>query len=116
MALMGSAGQPAESDFDSGTDTDASSDDEATALDYFDMPTLFTEKQQAQWLLLGQQKHKRRWRRFTKKPVRKVLAETAGAHQAKAKGDGGTQRMPTVKLRSATYAAAHNISDANALE
>eukprot|EP00959_Pyramimonas_sp_CCMP1952_P336275 7041516-Pyramimonas_sp.AAC.1 len=33
MALMGSAGQPAESDFDSGTDTDMSSDDEAAVLD-----------------------------------------------------------------------------------
>eukprot|EP00959_Pyramimonas_sp_CCMP1952_P170910 3571622-Pyramimonas_sp.AAC.1 len=32
--LLGSAGQTAESDFDSGTDTDASSGDEATALDY----------------------------------------------------------------------------------
>eukprot|EP00959_Pyramimonas_sp_CCMP1952_P440561 9223897-Pyramimonas_sp.AAC.1 len=31
MTRMGSAGQPAESDFDSGTDTDTSSDDEATA-------------------------------------------------------------------------------------
>eukprot|EP00959_Pyramimonas_sp_CCMP1952_P166794 3485987-Pyramimonas_sp.AAC.1 len=36
---MGLAGQPAESDFDSGTDTDASSEYEATALDYSDMPT-----------------------------------------------------------------------------
>eukprot|EP00959_Pyramimonas_sp_CCMP1952_P274529 5738924-Pyramimonas_sp.AAC.1 len=34
MTLLGSAGQPAESDFDSGTDADTSSDDEATALDY----------------------------------------------------------------------------------
>eukprot|EP00959_Pyramimonas_sp_CCMP1952_P013531 285574-Pyramimonas_sp.AAC.1 len=65
---MGSAGQPAESDFDSGPDADASSDDEATALDYSDMPTYFTEEQQAQWLFLGNQKHKRRWRRFMKKP------------------------------------------------
>ncbi len=40
---MGSAGQPAESDFDSGTDADASSDDEATALDCSDMPTYLTE-------------------------------------------------------------------------
>eukprot|EP00959_Pyramimonas_sp_CCMP1952_P000594 11252-Pyramimonas_sp.AAC.1 len=36
MARLGSAGQPAESDFDSGTDTNASSDDEAAALDYSD--------------------------------------------------------------------------------
>eukprot|EP00959_Pyramimonas_sp_CCMP1952_P101084 2114556-Pyramimonas_sp.AAC.1 len=69
---MGSAGQPAESDFDSGTDTDASSDDEASALDCSDMPTYLTEEQRAQWLLLGDQKHKRRWRRSMKKPVRKV--------------------------------------------
>eukprot|EP00959_Pyramimonas_sp_CCMP1952_P097014 2027873-Pyramimonas_sp.AAC.1 len=55
MALMGSAGQPAESDFDSGTGTDTSSDDEATALDYSDMPTYLTEEQQAQWLFLGYQ-------------------------------------------------------------
>eukprot|EP00959_Pyramimonas_sp_CCMP1952_P268974 5623974-Pyramimonas_sp.AAC.1 len=57
MTLMGSAGQPAESDLDSGTDTDTPSDDEATALDYSDMPTYFTEEQQAQWLFLGYQKH-----------------------------------------------------------
>eukprot|EP00959_Pyramimonas_sp_CCMP1952_P428037 8964598-Pyramimonas_sp.AAC.1 len=31
MVLMGSAGQPADSDFDFGADTDASPDDEATA-------------------------------------------------------------------------------------
>eukprot|EP00959_Pyramimonas_sp_CCMP1952_P156568 3274379-Pyramimonas_sp.AAC.1 len=49
MTLVGSAGQPAESDFDSGTDAGASSDDEATALDYSDMPTYLTEEQQAQW-------------------------------------------------------------------
>eukprot|EP00959_Pyramimonas_sp_CCMP1952_P422705 8854928-Pyramimonas_sp.AAC.1 len=35
---VGSAGQPAESDLDSGTDADASSDGEAAALDYGDMP------------------------------------------------------------------------------
>eukprot|EP00959_Pyramimonas_sp_CCMP1952_P324772 6798074-Pyramimonas_sp.AAC.1 len=50
---MGSAGQPAESDFDSGSDADTSSDDEATALDYSDMPTYLTEEQQAQLLLFG---------------------------------------------------------------
>eukprot|EP00959_Pyramimonas_sp_CCMP1952_P248674 5198131-Pyramimonas_sp.AAC.1 len=53
MTPMGSAGQPAESDFDSGTDTDTSSDDEATALDYSDTPTYLTEGQQAQWFLLA---------------------------------------------------------------
>eukprot|EP00959_Pyramimonas_sp_CCMP1952_P325698 6816935-Pyramimonas_sp.AAC.1 len=68
---MGSAGQPAESDFDSGTDADSSCDDEATALGYSDMPTYLTEEQQAQWLTLGYQKHKRRWRRFMETPVRK---------------------------------------------
>eukprot|EP00959_Pyramimonas_sp_CCMP1952_P189092 3955172-Pyramimonas_sp.AAC.1 len=55
MTLMGSAGQLTESDFDSGTDAHASADDEATALDYSDMPTYFTEEQRAQWLLLGHQ-------------------------------------------------------------
>eukprot|EP00959_Pyramimonas_sp_CCMP1952_P167906 3508840-Pyramimonas_sp.AAC.1 len=69
---MVSAGQPAESDFDSGTDTDASLDDEATAFDYSDMPTYLTEEQQEQWLFVGYQKHKRRLRRFMKEPVRKV--------------------------------------------
>eukprot|EP00959_Pyramimonas_sp_CCMP1952_P272722 5701297-Pyramimonas_sp.AAC.1 len=64
------------------------------------MPTYLTEESQAQWLFLGDQKHKRRWRRFMKKPVRKVSrivrrslkgkgkgrskgTETAGIHQAK---------------------------------
>eukprot|EP00959_Pyramimonas_sp_CCMP1952_P020036 423059-Pyramimonas_sp.AAC.1 len=46
---MGSAGQPAESDFDSSTDADASSDGEVTALDYSDMPACYAEEQQAQW-------------------------------------------------------------------
>eukprot|EP00959_Pyramimonas_sp_CCMP1952_P281781 5889670-Pyramimonas_sp.AAC.1 len=62
MTLIGSAGQPAESDFDPGTDTDASSDDETTALDYSDMPTYLTEEQQALWLFWGYQKHERGWR------------------------------------------------------
>eukprot|EP00959_Pyramimonas_sp_CCMP1952_P300041 6275566-Pyramimonas_sp.AAC.1 len=68
---MGSAGQPAESGFDSGTGTDTSSDDEATGLGSSDMLTYLTAEEQAQWLFLGHQKHKRRWRRFMKKPVRK---------------------------------------------
>eukprot|EP00959_Pyramimonas_sp_CCMP1952_P126173 2638388-Pyramimonas_sp.AAC.1 len=51
--IVGSTGRPAESDFDYGTDADASSDDEANALDYSDMPVYFTEEQQAQWLFLG---------------------------------------------------------------
>eukprot|EP00959_Pyramimonas_sp_CCMP1952_P210286 4400663-Pyramimonas_sp.AAC.1 len=46
---MGSARQPAESDFDSGADADAVSDDSATALDYSDMLTYLTEEQQVQW-------------------------------------------------------------------
>eukprot|EP00959_Pyramimonas_sp_CCMP1952_P073841 1543330-Pyramimonas_sp.AAC.1 len=61
ITLVGSTGQPAESHFDSGTDTDTSSDDETNALDYSDMPAYLTEEQQAQWLFLGHQKHKRRW-------------------------------------------------------
>eukprot|EP00959_Pyramimonas_sp_CCMP1952_P007305 153112-Pyramimonas_sp.AAC.1 len=60
-ALVGSAGLPAESDFDSGTDADTSSDGEAAALDYSDVPTYLTEEQ-AQWLFLGHQKHQRRLR------------------------------------------------------
>eukprot|EP00959_Pyramimonas_sp_CCMP1952_P249766 5221543-Pyramimonas_sp.AAC.1 len=86
MALMGSAGQPAESDLDSGTDADASSDDEATAFDYSDMPTYLTEEQQAQWLFFGHQKHKRRWRRFMKKPVRKARRIVRRALEGKGKG------------------------------
>eukprot|EP00959_Pyramimonas_sp_CCMP1952_P415735 8710935-Pyramimonas_sp.AAC.1 len=80
LALMGPAGQPAESDFDSGTDTDASSDDEVAALDYSDMPA-----QQAQWLFLGDQKHKRRWRRSMKKPVRKATRIARRAFKGKGK-------------------------------
>eukprot|EP00959_Pyramimonas_sp_CCMP1952_P302945 6338502-Pyramimonas_sp.AAC.1 len=45
-----------------------------------------------------------------------VLAETAGTHQATEKDDRESQIIPTVKLRSATYATAHNVSDANALK
>eukprot|EP00959_Pyramimonas_sp_CCMP1952_P464764 9487165-Pyramimonas_sp.AAC.1 len=56
MTLMGSAGQPAESDFDSSTDKDTSSDDEAIALDYSDMPTYLTEEQQARLIFVGYQK------------------------------------------------------------
>eukprot|EP00959_Pyramimonas_sp_CCMP1952_P232283 4854067-Pyramimonas_sp.AAC.1 len=36
------------------------------------MPTYLAEEQQAQWLFLGHQEHRRRWRRFMKKPVREV--------------------------------------------
>eukprot|EP00959_Pyramimonas_sp_CCMP1952_P448691 9395522-Pyramimonas_sp.AAC.1 len=86
MALMGSAGQPAESDFDSGTDTDASSDDEATALDYSDMPTYLTEEQRAQWSFLGYQKQRRRRRRSMEKPVRKVQRIARRALKGKGKG------------------------------
>eukprot|EP00959_Pyramimonas_sp_CCMP1952_P090399 1892482-Pyramimonas_sp.AAC.1 len=60
---MGSAGQTAVSDFDSGADA---------AFDYSDMPAYLTKEKQAQWSFSGRQKHKRRWRRFMKKPVRKV--------------------------------------------
>eukprot|EP00959_Pyramimonas_sp_CCMP1952_P301305 6304085-Pyramimonas_sp.AAC.1 len=85
---MGSAGQPAESDFDSGADTDTYSDDEATALDNSDMPTYLTEEQQAQWLFLGYQKHKHRWGRFMKKPVRKARRIARRAFNGKGKGRG----------------------------
>eukprot|EP00959_Pyramimonas_sp_CCMP1952_P263751 5515891-Pyramimonas_sp.AAC.1 len=74
---MGSAGQPAESDFDSGADTDASSDDEATALDYSDMPTYLTEEQEAQWSFLGNQKHRRRRRRSMKRLARTAYRTTS---------------------------------------
>eukprot|EP00959_Pyramimonas_sp_CCMP1952_P273860 5724300-Pyramimonas_sp.AAC.1 len=73
---MGSAGQPAESDFDSGADADASSGDEATALDYSDTPAYLTEEQQ------------RRWRRFMKKPVREVQRIVRRALRGKSKGPG----------------------------
>eukprot|EP00959_Pyramimonas_sp_CCMP1952_P217626 4551662-Pyramimonas_sp.AAC.1 len=56
QTLTGSAGRPAESDLDSVTDADASSDDEATALDYSDMPAYLAEEQQAQGFFLGCQK------------------------------------------------------------
>eukprot|EP00959_Pyramimonas_sp_CCMP1952_P020342 429272-Pyramimonas_sp.AAC.2 len=96
-ALMGSAGQPAESDFDSGTDADASSVDEATALEYSGMPTYLTEEQRAQWLFLGDQKHKRCWRRFMKKPVRKVrrIVRRAlkGKGRRRTKGKGKRRRL-----------------------
>eukprot|EP00959_Pyramimonas_sp_CCMP1952_P318188 6658350-Pyramimonas_sp.AAC.1 len=75
---MGSAGQPAESDFESGTGADASSDDEATALDNSDMPTCLPGEQQAQWLFLGCQKHKTQ--------VEAIYEETSSQ---------GTARRPT---------------------
>eukprot|EP00959_Pyramimonas_sp_CCMP1952_P342103 7166952-Pyramimonas_sp.AAC.1 len=87
---MGSAGQPAESDFDSGADADASSDDEAAALDCSDMPRYLAGEQQAQWLFLGYQKHERRWRRFMKKPVRRggriVRRSLKGKGRGRSKG------------------------------
>eukprot|EP00959_Pyramimonas_sp_CCMP1952_P393550 8246167-Pyramimonas_sp.AAC.1 len=94
---MGSAGQPAESDFDSGTDTDTSSDDEVTASDYSDMPTYLTEEQLAQWLFLVYQLHKRRWRRFMKKPVRRArrMARRTlkGKGKGRSKGKGKRRRL-----------------------
>eukprot|EP00959_Pyramimonas_sp_CCMP1952_P303369 6348672-Pyramimonas_sp.AAC.1 len=44
----GPAGQPAESVFDPSADADASSGDEATALDYSDVPTYLSEEHRAQ--------------------------------------------------------------------
>eukprot|EP00959_Pyramimonas_sp_CCMP1952_P093575 1958265-Pyramimonas_sp.AAC.1 len=94
---MGSAGQPAESDFDCGTDADTSSDDETTTLDYSGMPTYLTEEQQAQWLFLDCQKHKRRWRRFMKKPIRKVRRMVRrtlkGKGKGRSKGKGKRRRL-----------------------
>eukprot|EP00959_Pyramimonas_sp_CCMP1952_P078723 1645762-Pyramimonas_sp.AAC.1 len=97
MALMGSAGQPAESDLDSSTDADASSEGETTTLGYFDTPTYLTEEQQAQWLFLGDQTHERRWRRFMKKPVRKVrrMARRTleGKGEGRSRGKGKRRRL-----------------------
>eukprot|EP00959_Pyramimonas_sp_CCMP1952_P414968 8694715-Pyramimonas_sp.AAC.1 len=84
---MGSAGQPAASDLDSGTDADASSDDEAAALDCSDMPTCPTKEQRAQWFVLGYQKHKRRWRRFMKKPARRVRRIVRRSVEGKARAE-----------------------------
>eukprot|EP00959_Pyramimonas_sp_CCMP1952_P321826 6734307-Pyramimonas_sp.AAC.1 len=93
---MGSAGQPAESDFNSGTDADAFVD-EATALDYSDMPAYLTGEQQAQWLFLGYQKHKRRWRRLMKKPVcnarRTIRRALRGKGKGRGKGEGKRRRL-----------------------
>eukprot|EP00959_Pyramimonas_sp_CCMP1952_P062037 1296411-Pyramimonas_sp.AAC.1 len=86
MPFMGSAGQPAESDIDSGIGADASSDDEATAFDCPDTPIYLAEEQQAQLLFLGHQKHERRWRIFMKKPVRKVRRVARRASRGKGKG------------------------------
>eukprot|EP00959_Pyramimonas_sp_CCMP1952_P219127 4581645-Pyramimonas_sp.AAC.1 len=47
------------------------------------MPTYLTEEQQAQWLFLGYQKHKRRWRRSGKKPVRKTRRTIRRAFRSK---------------------------------
>eukprot|EP00959_Pyramimonas_sp_CCMP1952_P379359 7946512-Pyramimonas_sp.AAC.1 len=89
---MGSAGQPAETDFDPGTDTDASSDEEAAALDCSDMPTYLAEEQQEQRLFLGHQKQKRRWRRFMKKPVHKAQRNARRARKEKRQGSRYGQR------------------------
>eukprot|EP00959_Pyramimonas_sp_CCMP1952_P369536 7740321-Pyramimonas_sp.AAC.1 len=83
--LVGSTGQSAGSDFDSGTGADTSPDDETNALDYTDMPTYLTEERQAQWLSLGHQKHNRRWMRFTKKPIRKARRTIRRALRGKSK-------------------------------
>eukprot|EP00959_Pyramimonas_sp_CCMP1952_P260044 5436811-Pyramimonas_sp.AAC.1 len=54
------------------------------------MPTYLTEEQQAQWLSLGYQKHKRRWRRLMKKPVREArrIARRALEGEGKGRGEG----------------------------
>eukprot|EP00959_Pyramimonas_sp_CCMP1952_P018516 391117-Pyramimonas_sp.AAC.1 len=52
------------------------------------MPTYITEEQQARWLFLGYQKHKRRWRRCMKKPARKVRRVVRRALKGEDKGRG----------------------------
>ena len=54
--LGSTAGQlawPAEEEFESGTDSDTSSDDGAEDLDFSDVPRHLTEAQQAVWVFLG---------------------------------------------------------------
>eukprot|EP00959_Pyramimonas_sp_CCMP1952_P198707 4156277-Pyramimonas_sp.AAC.1 len=52
------------------------------------MPAYLTGEQQAQWLFLGHQAHERRWRRFTKKPARKVRRIARRSLQRKGEGRG----------------------------
>ena len=62
-AYLGSAGQPAgpaEEEFETGTDTDTSSDEGEEDLDFSDVPIHLTEAQQAVWVFLGYRHHKRR--------------------------------------------------------
>eukprot|EP00959_Pyramimonas_sp_CCMP1952_P377695 7911451-Pyramimonas_sp.AAC.1 len=61
------------------------------------MPTYLTEEQQAQWLFLGYQEHKRRWRRFLEKPVRRArrMARRTlkGKGKGRSKGKGKRRRL-----------------------
>eukprot|EP00959_Pyramimonas_sp_CCMP1952_P204978 4286185-Pyramimonas_sp.AAC.1 len=50
------------------------------------MPTYFAGEQQAQWFFLGYQKHKSKWRRCMKKPVRKVRRIVRRALKRKRQG------------------------------
>ena len=95
QSFLGSAGQPAgsaEEEFDSGTDSDTSSDDGAEDIDFSDVPVHLTEAQQAVWVFLGYRHHKRRWRRFMKKPVRKIRRTIRREFGRKGKGKGKGKR------------------------
>ena len=92
------AGPPADdppSPFDSGTDTDTESSDGTEPIDYSDIPVHLTEQQQAEYLFLGYQKHKRRFRRFMKKPIRRVrrAVRRAFQHKGKSRGKGKRRRL-----------------------
>jgi len=69
------AGEAGEGDeaifYDSCTDTDTSSDDEEEPLDWSDCAG-YSPDEISQWLFFQQRFHKRRWRRWTRKPVRRV--------------------------------------------
>eukprot|EP00959_Pyramimonas_sp_CCMP1952_P301635 6311238-Pyramimonas_sp.AAC.1 len=53
---------------------------------FSDAPAHFAEEQQAQWIFMGLQVHERRWRRFMKKPARRVRRAVRRAHGPKGKG------------------------------
>eukprot|EP00959_Pyramimonas_sp_CCMP1952_P441742 9248158-Pyramimonas_sp.AAC.1 len=59
------------------------------------MPTYLADEQQAQWLFLAYQKRKRRWRRFTKKPVRRVrrIVRRSLKGKGRSKGKGKRRRL-----------------------
>eukprot|EP00959_Pyramimonas_sp_CCMP1952_P122818 2567203-Pyramimonas_sp.AAC.1 len=61
------------------------------------MPRYLTEEQRAQWLFLAHHKHRRRWLRFMKKPVRKVRRiarrPPKGKGKGRSKGKGKRRRL-----------------------